>query len=79
MEIIGEPGPLVAAAIVAAMLRLEEEHAAVQAIPPVRPGQGRWVLSGLPRKVESPFATRQSPTGEGWSLSDSPEGDEPGR
>lgn len=68
MEIMGEPGPLVAAAIVAAMLQLEEDRAIASAVPQTRPTRGRWVLAGLPRRVDSPFAARQNAAGETWSL-----------
>ena len=68
MEISGAPDPLVAAAIVAALLQLEEEQADADAVPATRPLQARWVRSGLPRQVESPFSARPAPTGDGWSL-----------
>ena len=71
IEVRGGPEPLVAAAIVAAVVRLEEERAAAAAVPPSRPTQGRWVLSGRPRDVTAAPTTRPAPATEGWSLSTS--------
>lgn len=60
MEISGEPGPLLAAAIVAALAQIEEEAAAAASVPPGRPVPGRWVTSGLPRPVSPPFVARSA-------------------
>lgn len=61
MEIIGEPGPLLAAAIVAAVVRLEEEARMQSSQPLERPIQARWVMAGIPRPVQSPFVARPAP------------------
>jgi hypothetical protein len=75
MKIDGEPGPLEAAAIIAAIIQVAEELEAAGAHPPTRPTQGRWVLSGRPRTVAPPYAARPHPLNEGWSLE---AGKEPG-
>jgi hypothetical protein len=74
----GQPGPLLAAAIVAAVSRLEEERAKAAAIPPAPPTQGQWVMSGRPRPVQ-PETTRQSASPRGWSVGaqEAPEDDPP--
>jgi hypothetical protein len=59
MDISGDPEPLLAAAIVAALTRLEEEAEAAAGQPPGRPVPGRWVTSGLPRPVSPPAAVRR--------------------
>jgi hypothetical protein len=66
-EVAGGADPLVTAAILAAVARLEEERAALAAIPPKRPLKGRWVLSGRPREAALPI-TRPVPVAEGWSV-----------
>lgn len=48
-------GSLEAAAVLAAIARFEEELSAVRSVPPERPVQGAWVISGRPRPVGSPF------------------------
>jgi hypothetical protein len=67
IEVIGGSDPLVTAAIIAAVARLEEERRLLAAIPPQRPSQGRWVLSGRPREVAPPAARPQPIAGE-WSV-----------
>ena len=67
VEIGGSPGPLEAAAIVAAVARLVEEQIVMASEPPPRPGPGLWVLSGRPRPVDPPFA-RSAPVSPGWSV-----------
>ena len=59
MDISGDPEPLLAAAIVAALTRLEDEAEASAGQPPGRPVPGRWVTSGLPRAVSPPAAARR--------------------
>lgn len=49
-------GALEAAAVLAAIARFEEELAAVHSVPPTRPVQGDWVMSGRPRRVGSPYS-----------------------
>lgn len=61
MEIAGEPGPLLAAAILAAVVRLDEEAQRQRSLPQERPKQARWVMAGIPRPVQSPFVTRPAP------------------
>lgn len=61
MEIAGDPGPLLAAAIVAALTRLEDEANAAAALPAARPVKGKWVASGLPRDVLPPVVARLTP------------------
>lgn len=75
IDVSGEPGPLLAAAIVAAVTRLEQERAAAAAIPPTPPTQGRWVLSGRPRSVE-PETTRRPAVPRGWSVGSQEPADE---
>lgn len=48
-------GSLEAAAVLAAIARFEEELAAMRSVPPERPIQSSWVMSGRPRSVGSPF------------------------
>jgi hypothetical protein len=48
-------GSLEAAAVLAAIARFEEELSALHSVPPERPVQGAWVMSGRPRTVGSPF------------------------
>ena len=73
VEVIGGSDPLVTAAIIAAVVRLEEERRLLASVPPQRPSQGRWVLSGRPRDVPSPVA-RPTPVAGEWSVaSDEPE------
>lgn len=59
-DIDGGAGSLEAAAVLAALARFEEEQAILRAIAPEPPVQGRWVVSGRPRPVESPFAAARS-------------------
>jgi hypothetical protein len=66
-EVGGGADPLVTAAILAVVARLEEERAALAAVPPKRPLKGRWVLSGRPREAALPIA-RPVPVAEGWSV-----------
>lgn len=66
-EVGGGADPLVTAAILAAVARLEEERAALAAVPIKRPSQGRWVLSGRPRDVAPPIV-RSAPVADGWSV-----------
>ena len=68
IEIVGGAGPWHAAAIVAAIARLEEEQAAAAAVPQGRPGRGQWVLSAIPRTMTPPHAGRPAPLSEGWSV-----------
>lgn len=73
IEVIGGSDPLVTAAIIAAVARLEEERRLLASQPPQRPSQGRWVLSGRPREVPPPVVRPQPVAGE-WSVgSDEPE------
>ncbi len=58
MEISGEPGPLLAAAIVAAITQIEEEAAAAASVAPGRPLRGKWATSGTPRTVAPPHVVR---------------------
>jgi len=67
IEVAGGADPLVTAAILAAVARLEEERAALAAVPAKRPSQGRWVLSGRPRDV-APTIVRPAPVADGWSV-----------
>lgn len=67
IEVAGGADPLVTAAIIAAVARLEEERAALAAIAPKRPTKGRWVLSGRPREAAPPIV-RRTPAAEGWSV-----------
>lgn len=69
MEIAGNPDPLVAAAIIAAVLRLDEEAVSAASVPPAPPLQGRWVIAALPRPVAAPsHVARPAPDADGWSL-----------
>lgn len=77
VEVAGGADPLVTAAILAAVVRLEEERAALASIPPQRPSKGRWVLSGRPREAAPPIV-RPTPMSDGWSVgSEKPEAVEP--
>jgi hypothetical protein len=67
VELTGGADPLLSAAIIAAVARLEEERAVQAANPPRPPLQGRWVRSGRPRDVMLPVA-RPTPVAEGWSV-----------
>ena len=67
IEITGGADPLVTAAILAAVTRLEEERAARAAVPPKRSSQGRWVLSSRPREPVL-SVVRPPPVVEGWSV-----------
>lgn len=67
IEVTGGADPLLTAAIIAAVARLEEERAALAAVPPQGPSQGRWVLSGRPREMGLPVV-RQAPVADGWSV-----------
>jgi len=64
MDISGDPEPLLAAAIVAALTRLDAEAAAAAAQPAGRPVPGRWVTSGRPRPVTPPATVRRVHAGE---------------
>lgn len=64
MDISGDPEPLLAAAIVAALTRLDEEAAAAASQPAARPVQGRWVTSAMPRPVVPPPTVRRIHAGE---------------
>ena len=77
-EIVGGAGPAETAAIMAALTRVFEEQAASDAIPAMRPTQGRWVLSGRPRPLSGPFATRPTPAADGWSVASEDEELDPG-
>ena len=76
VEVTGGSDPLVTAAIIAAVARLEEERLVMAATPPRPPIQGRWVRSGRPREAQLPIA-RPAPVADGWSVG-SEEGDENG-
>ncbi len=67
-EVVGGAGPQETAAIMAALARVLEEQAAAEAAPPMRPTQGRWVLSGRPRAVAGPSTARPTPAADGWSV-----------
>jgi len=67
VDVTGGSDPLLTAAIIAAVIRLEEERAIEAATPPQPPLQGRWVRSGRPRDVQVP-AVRPIPMSEGWSV-----------
>ncbi len=67
VEVAGGADPLVTAAILAAVTRLEEERAAMAAVPRKRPSRGRWVLSGRPRTAAPPIV-RPTPDVEGWNV-----------
>jgi len=58
LEVTGGAGPMETAAILAAVSRLVEEQLAAAAVPPERPSQSHWVLSGRPRPVQVPFSER---------------------
>jgi hypothetical protein len=73
--VTGGSDPLLTAAIIAAVLRLEEERAVLAAHPPKPPLQGRWVRSGRPRDAVLPVA-RPVPVADGWSVASDEE--EPG-
>ena len=60
MDITPDPGPLLAAAIVAALTRLEEERLAAAAVPPERPVPGRWVAAGLSKPAPPPPLVRRA-------------------
>lgn len=75
LEVTGGSDPLLTAAIIAAVARLEEERALAAATPPQPPVQGRWVRSGRPRET-SPTVARPVPLSEGWSVTS--EEQEPG-
>ena len=68
IEITGGADPETAAAIIAAVRRLDEEYVAALAVPPTRPAQGMWVLSTRPRPMQSLPMTRTAPTALGWSV-----------
>ena len=68
LEITGGADPETAAAIIAAISRLDEEYAAAMAVPPTRPAQGMWVLSTRPRPMQPLPSTRAAPTALGWSV-----------
>ena len=68
IEITGGADPLTTAAIMAAIIRLDEEQAAVMATPPERLAQGMWVLSTRPRPIQPLPTTRAAPTALGWSV-----------
>jgi hypothetical protein len=68
LVIDGEVGSLEAAAVLAAIARFEEELLALRSVPPQRPVQSQWVMSGRPRRVESPFATADGELPEGPGL-----------
>ncbi len=65
MDIAPDPGPLLAAAIVAALSRLEEEVRAAAAVPPERPVPGKWVATGLVKPVSAPPLLRRPVRREG--------------
>ena len=67
IEVAGGADPLVTAAILAAVARLEEERAALASVPPQRPSKGRGVLSGRPREAAPPIV-RPAPVTDGWSV-----------
>jgi hypothetical protein len=67
IEVAGGSDPLVTAAILAAVARLEEERARRAATPPQPPVQGRWVRSGRPREA-APAIARLIPVADGWSV-----------
>ncbi|HEX5631158.1 MAG TPA: hypothetical protein VFY15_05825 [Acidimicrobiia bacterium] len=70
MDISPDPGPLLAAAIVAALSRVEEERRAAAAIPPERPVPGRWVAAGLAKSVPTPPTVRRPVRRQGEVSSD---------
>ena len=59
MEITPDPGPLLAAAIVAAVAMLDEQARAAAAVPAQPALRGRWVASGAPRAVSAPSPARR--------------------
>jgi hypothetical protein len=67
IEVVGGSDPLVTAAIIAAVARLEEERLLLASIPPQRPSRGRWELSGRSREVVPPSVRVQPMTGA-WSV-----------
>ena len=67
-EVVGGAGERETAAILAALTRLSEEQALVEAAPPERPSPGRWVQGGRPAPVTNPFVHRPAPATEGWSV-----------
>lgn len=75
MEVTGGSDPLLTAAVLAAVVRLEEERRLLASIPPLRPSQGRWVLSGRPREVPPPVVRPQPVAGE-WNVTADGVGDE---
>ena len=70
MDISGDPEPLLAAAIVAAITRLDEEGRAAAAVPTARPLTGRWVASSLPKAVTPPVVARRIPKKAGEGVAD---------
>lgn len=74
IEVLGGADPLVTAAIIAAVARLEEELAAEASNPAPRPSPGKWVMSGRPREVSPPVA-RPAPSAGEWSIASGEEGD----
>ncbi|HLA67322.1 MAG TPA: hypothetical protein VJP05_07570 [Acidimicrobiia bacterium] len=69
-------GPLETAAVLAALARFWEELSILEAIPPAPLTQGRWVASGRPHPVHSPYTARPMPTSNGWRLQRKPEPEE---
>jgi hypothetical protein len=67
IQVTGGSDPLVTAAIIAAVARLEEERRVLASIPPQRPMQGRWVMSGRPRDIPPPVV-RPLPVAGEWSV-----------
>ncbi|HHC09390.1 MAG TPA: hypothetical protein ENK55_11835 [Actinobacteria bacterium] len=55
IEIAGDPGPDVAAAIAAVIAHVELEEAASRSRPPTSPQQPAWVVWSRPREVPAPL------------------------
>jgi hypothetical protein len=70
MDISPDPGPLLAAAIVAALARVDEERRAAAAVAPERPVPGRWVAAGLAKPAPAPPQVRRPVHRQGDSAGD---------
>ncbi|MDX1690664.1 MAG: hypothetical protein R3290_06555 [Acidimicrobiia bacterium] len=67
-QITGGADDATAAAILAAVARLDEERAELASRPRTSPRQSLWVLSGRPRPVQRVFATEEPGVAPGWSV-----------
>ncbi|HSG80162.1 MAG TPA: hypothetical protein VLD62_11325 [Acidimicrobiia bacterium] len=67
-QILGGADEHTVAAILAAVARLDEERAAMAAIPRTSLRQSLWVMSGRPRPVQRVHATEEPAAAAGWSV-----------